>query len=188
MTSAAAARPPASESRSARAPSSSAPDSWATVAIPRDPSESDLAESATSGVRTATALAERPESAPSTPPTSPAPGAERAVAPATTARVDLDAPPDDADAPPEDEEPPFDPGPEPEPIVETSAPAAVTAPASAPAVRADRAPQRSTRPLPNTAGGDGIQRYGEAVVREVLGATFLEEIEAPPRPGFGERG
>lgn len=200
-TSAAAARPSASESRSARALSSSAPasaapspvpagpvDSWATVAIPRDPSESDVAESATSGVRTATALAERPESAPSMPSTSPAPGAERAVAPATTARVDLDAPPDDADAPPEDEEPPFDPGPEPEPIVETSTPVAVTAPASAPAVRADRAPQRSTRPLPNTAGGDGIQRYGEAVVREVLGATFLEEIEAPPRPGFGERG
>ena len=35
---------------------------------------------------------------------------------------------------------------------------------------------------------DGIQRYGEAVVREVLGATFLEEVEAPARPGFGERG
>jgi len=35
---------------------------------------------------------------------------------------------------------------------------------------------------------DGIQRYGESVVREVLGATFLEEVEAPGRQGFGERG
>jgi DNA polymerase III subunit gamma/tau len=26
------------------------------------------------------------------------------------------------------------------------------------------------------------------VVREVLGATFLEEVEAPGRTGFGERG
>jgi DNA polymerase III subunit gamma/tau len=39
-----------------------------------------------------------------------------------------------------------------------------------------------------TAPADGIQRYGESVVREVLGATFLEEIEAPGPPGFGERG
>lgn len=200
---AAAVRPSASETRSNQASSSSASrpstsdpaatgpapsgpvDSWATVAIPRDPSESDGAEPAASGSRTATALAERPES-PAARSAPSAPVVEPAVAPSEAARVDLDAPPDDADAPPEDEEPPFDPGPEPEVIVEaSSAPAA--APASAPAARAHRAPQRATRPQPN-AGGDGIQRYGEAVVREVLGATFLEEIEAPARPGFGERG
>lgn len=206
-SSAAAVRPTASEPRSAQASSSSAPnpsaststtaspapagpvDSWATVAIPRDPSESGGAESAVSGGRTATALAERPEPAPSSPaPSASAPSAERAVAPAA-ARVDLDVPPDDADAPPEDEEPPFDPGPEPEMIVEASPPPVATAPApAARADRADRAPQRTGRPVSNTAGGDGIQRYGEAVVREVLGATFLEEIEAPARPGFGERG
>jgi DNA polymerase-3 subunit gamma/tau len=69
--------------------------------------------------------------------------------------------PDDTEAPPEDIEPPFDPGPPPEIVVDVA---------------------------PVVAPGGGIQRYGEAVVREVLGATFLEEVEAPGRTGFGERG
>ena len=54
---------------------------------------------------------------------------------------------------------------------------------------------RSSSRHPSPRGGSGsapadggIQRYGESVVREVLGATFLEEVEAPGRPGFGERG
>jgi DNA polymerase-3 subunit gamma/tau len=160
-------------------------DSWATVAIPRDPVENDGAESTMSAGRTATALAERPEPAPTD---APAPSTARAVTPAAAPRVDLDTPPDDADAPPEDEEPPFDPGPEPEVIVEASASTAAAASPSAPAARAGRAPERTARPVSSTAGGDGFQRYGEAVVREVLGATFLEEVEAPQRPGFGERG
>ncbi|MGH3704413.1 MAG: hypothetical protein ACRDT9_07275, partial [Agromyces sp.] len=63
---------------------------------------------------------------------------------------------------------------------------APSAPA-APAAGVGRAPQRAARPQSTTNDG-GIQRYGEAVVREVLGATFLEEVEAPSRPGFGERG
>ena len=190
----AGARPTASATRSAPVAGSAAPatpthsasggpvDSWATVAIPSDPSDSDGAEFAPSGGRTATALAERPEPAPS------APAVEAAVAPpAEPARVDTGDLPDDADAPPEDEEPPFDPGPESEMIVDASPSSSQAAPAPA-SVRADRAPQRSGRPVSNTAGGDGFQRYGEAVVREVLGATFLEEVEAPQRPGFGERG
>lgn len=82
------------------------------------------------------------------------------------APVDLEAPHND-DAPPEDDEPPFDPGPAPELVVEASV--ARGGSGSAPA-------------------DGGIQRYGESVVREVLGATFLEEVEAPGRPGFGERG
>ncbi|HET6671908.1 MAG TPA: DNA polymerase III subunit gamma and tau, partial [Agromyces sp.] len=79
---------------------------------------------------------------------------------------DADAPPDDADAPPEDEEPPYA-GPPPE--VHASV--------------ASRTPAKR-----GTASTGGFQRYGEAVVREVLGATFLEEVEAPGRSGFGERG
>ena len=89
------------------------------------------------------------------------------VAPVGTAADVAIAMPDDADAPPEDEEPPFDPGPPPE--VDVSAASRTSA-------------KRST------AGTGGFQRYGEAVVREVLGATFLEEVEAPGRSGFGERG
>ncbi|WP_448003649.1 DNA polymerase III subunit gamma and tau [Agromyces bauzanensis] len=90
-----------------------------------------------------------------------APGATAtAVAEPPAGASDLADVPDDTEAPPEDLEPPFDPGPAPEIVVDV-------APAAAPG---------------------GIQRYGEAVVREVLGATFLEEVEAPARPGFGERG
>jgi len=99
-----------------------------------------------------------------------------------------DALPDEAEAPPEDFEPPFDPGPEPEIIVEASAPLAASAPAASTRTPA-RSPRRTTRGAEAPAAtDDGIQRYGEAVVREVLGATFLEEVEAPARPGFGERG
>lgn len=182
---AASSQPSASAAAApARAQTSAAPtgpvDSWATVAIPRDPVAG--AESASSGTGTATAVIERPQAGSS------AQGAPDAptVAPEASARVDVAPLPDDADAPPEDEEPPFDPGPEPEVIVEASAPAAA-APAAAPA--SARATARTNRPQPTTAGNDGgIQRYGEAVVREVLGATFLEEVEAPQRPGFGERG
>jgi DNA polymerase-3 subunit gamma/tau len=191
---------PPAEVRSAPSPRSTAPaapsqaasdapvDSWATVAIPRDPSEADGAgaESAQSSGRTATALAERPESAPSA-----GIGEAPVARPAAAVHVDAGELPDDADAPPEDEEPPFDPGPEPELIVEASASAAAIATGStahaAPAARAARAHEHARRPV-STASGDGFQRYGEAVVREVLGATFLEEVEAPQRPGFGERG
>lgn len=93
----------------------------------------------------------------------PAPSATAtAVAEPPAATSDLVDIPDDTEAPPEDLEPPFDPGPPPEIVVDA-------APATAPV-------------------DGGIQRYGEAVVREVLGATFLEEVEAPGRTGFGERG
>ena len=159
-------------------------DSWATVAIPRDPApEAELARETESRPRAATMIAER-EVVPEAPD---------------------DAPPiDERDAPPEDSEPPFDPGPEPEVMVEASVPASAPAAAStaapaksetaksapAKAAPAKAAPSRARRaPATRAATDGGIQRYGEAVVREVLGATFIEETEAPPsRTGFGERG
>ncbi|MFF2274715.1 DNA polymerase III subunit gamma and tau [Agromyces sp. NPDC058126] len=157
-------------------------DSWATVAIPRDPEpETDPAGTAAAeaSARTATALAERP-----------APDAEpRAARPAATGDSGPnhgipDFVPDDAEAPPADEEPPFDPGPAPEPFDAPPPPAdSGRGPAQRRSAPARRAP---SRPVASTTDG-GIQRYGEAVVREVLGATFLEEVEAPAR-GFGERG
>ncbi|WP_139416586.1 DNA polymerase III subunit gamma and tau [Agromyces laixinhei] len=201
------------------APGSSSPsgpvDSWATVAIPRDPVEgdgaADGAEPGRSVTRTATAVAERPVAERPVAVRS-VPGADSSVTPPVEGgRDDLGDVPDDADAPPEDEEPPFDPGPAPETTVEASvraaepaapatgpapatapapapAPAPATAPHPATAATPGRAPKGTSRPLPTSSGAGGIQRYGEAVVREVLGATFLEEVEAPPRPGFGERG
>jgi DNA polymerase III subunit gamma/tau len=164
-------------------------DSWATVAIPSDletdaggaPRSSPGSDAASTGageasVATMTAVAEAPEAV--------APGDDASItetpgaASVTDATPDRIAPvstaadvgiamPDDADAPPEDEEPPFDPGPPPEVNASTTS----------------RAPAKRS---PASTGG--FQRYGEAVVREVLGATFLEEIEAPGRSGFGERG
>ena len=134
------------------------------------------ADIATTNSRTATAVAER------------GPGAATSSGPVVMPTTAFDhVLPDDAEAPPEDFEPPFDPGPEPEIVVEASAPAA--APAAAATRTPTRAARRTTRGSAAPAATDsGIQRYGEAVVREVLGATFLEEVEAPARPGFGERG
>jgi DNA polymerase III subunit gamma/tau len=118
-----------------------------------------------------------PEPAAPTAPAATAPAGRRAptpaaAPPATAPAVDAPAlDPDEADAPPPDEEPPFDPGPE--PVIDAVPVAEAAVPDFGAAV-----------PV-----ADGrIQRYGEAVVREVLGATFLEEVEAPPRAGFGERG
>ncbi|MGX5696671.1 DNA polymerase III subunit gamma and tau [Agromyces soli] len=188
-------------------------DSWATVAIPRDePSTSDRAPGA-GAAAAATRAADGRSTASTQAAVSAAPsGAASTTRPAPTpasAPPARDEPPlpDDADAPPEDFEPPFDPGPEPEldaaPIREASsvgsgpasadrpgrvaqaspARAAETAPASGSSSRPASA--RSAEPRrPAAPGGiDGIQRYGESVVREVLGATFLEEVEAPPAPG-----
>lgn len=163
-------------------------DSWATVAIPRDEPE-------------ASASAPTPATAPAVPAATRAP-----AAPAPSARpLGRDEPPvpDDSEAPPEDVEPPFDPGPEPEidaaPVSEaapaaqvaptagasSAGPAAASgvAPTAAPARR--EAPARQAPPRRQPASPGGIQRYGESVVREVLGATFLEEVEAPPAPGRG---
>lgn len=152
-------------------------DSWATVAIPtQDPTveatiaPSDAAPAPAGASRAATATATATATA--------------VAAPPSEAADPVDDLPDDADAPPEDQEPPFDPGPAPEIVVEASEP-----PAPARSPRASRAPRAAaSRGGSGTAAADGIQRYGEAVVREVLGATFLEEVEAPGRPGFGERG
>lgn len=76
--------------------------------------------------------------------------------------------PSDADAPPEDEAPP-------EPTqseAEEPAAAAVEAPVNV---------KRTTSPAPTRSSSVAFQepqRYGEAVVRELLGATFIEEQSA----------
>ena len=78
--------------------------------------------------------------------------------------------PSDADAPPVEPEP----EPEPEPDVPVGSPTASAPTASAPA-----APPAAARvPQPTTA--DGKARYGEAVVREILGASFIEEQSLRP--------
>ncbi|WP_127792742.1 DNA polymerase III subunit gamma and tau [Agromyces sp. LHK192] len=192
---------PAGRASATSAPSGSV-DSWTTVAIPADPepgsgSDGSFGSPITSGgaavaTATATAVVERPRT-----------GAQAGDAPdvaARTGRPPTDLPSDDDAPPPDDFEPPLDPaidgvrGPGPSP----AAPAAPTAaPTGTPngGATTGRGAEASARPTRNASGAtrparadaDGIQRYGEAVVREVLGARFLEEVEAPVR-GFGERG
>lgn len=152
---------------------------WATVTIPSAPAA-------------AVATLERPE-APATP----------AAAPAPAAALPDDLPPDDLE-PPEEIEPPYEAAVPEEPAGDWSAapaePAAESArPASAAAPERSapqgQAPQRpaADRPAPErSAPASGArtptfqapQRYGEAVVREILGARFLEEQPAPPMNGM----
>lgn len=158
---------PSARSKATSAPDSTpiAPvDSWATVAIPSDDPVGDDPTAVAAGAATAAGAAATAASRSVGTATAVAEAPAPASAPAASDPVD-DVP-DDAGAPPEDVEPPFDPGPVSEVVVEASVP----------------------RGGSGSAPADGIQRYGEAVVREVLGATFLEEVEAPGRPGFGERG
>lgn len=194
-------------------PASSGPvDSWATVAIPSDEPIA-AAETPTGRAATATAVLTREAEPPASPQVEAPQVVEvapiAAVAPAAertsrdAARTAEPGVPADADAPPLDEEPPFDPdydrgAPADEPgggqrQAQRATPPAAPSPTAAAASESSAAgaPARASgrsNAGSSAANGGGIQRYGEAVVREVLGATFLEEVEAPARPGFGERG
>ncbi|MCP2369519.1 DNA polymerase-3 subunit gamma/tau [Agromyces terreus] len=198
----------------ASAPVSGPVDSWATVAIPRDEPSAEASAGSSTAVLTAVREAEAPAAEAPTPPAPAAPPVRSAPAPDPVQPDDLDAPPLDDEAP---FDPDFDrAAPADEPGSASFAPTRSSAAVPAAAARAasagpsgggpsgagpteagtaaagvqappsgQAAPRRS-KPATSTAH-DGIQRYGEAVVREVLGATFLEEVEAPSRPGFGDR-
>ncbi|MGJ4846295.1 DNA polymerase III subunit gamma and tau [Leifsonia sp. Le1] len=162
---------------------------WAVVSIPGGSAVPADASSASTSAPAPTSAAR-------------APSAAAASAVATLERDDY---PHD-DVPPPETEPPFEPpvpdepegewavsAPDDEPI-ERAAPAAPTA-ASAPAAPGASTPTQQPastgrveeRPA-RTAPASGArtptfqqpQRYGEAVVREILGATFIEEQAAPP--------
>lgn len=164
----ASAQPTRTQPRST--PSVAGPvDSWATVAIPASDPTLQAGSGASSSVGASRDVAARGSASATA-------LADRPVAPSVVPADEV-PPPDDADAPPPEDEPPFDPGPE--PVVDA-------APVEAP-TRAPRAARRPSAPAA-AAGAPAIQRYGEAVVRDLLGATFLEEVEAPPAARFGERG
>ncbi len=112
----------------------------------------------------------RHDAGPGEPPAAPAPpAAENPLPPAPEWNVVAipSSAPSDADAPPVE--------PEPEPTPEASAPIE-TPTAAAPTPSAPPAAARV--PQPTTA--DGKARYGEAVVREILGASFIEEQSLRP--------
>lgn len=162
------------ETPTAPPPASESPrddDGWTTVAIPTDPTPVPTVEPAP--VPAAEVVA-RPEAA----------SAEHAR------RSTTDAPPSDT-APPLDEEPPEEDMPPVEPSMPDSwatvSPPGEPAPEPVTRPRTSVTPERSApaaRPATRTtraATADGRQRYGEAVVREILGAQFIEEQPHTPR-------
>ncbi|MGI9822660.1 DNA polymerase III subunit gamma and tau [Agromyces sp. Marseille-Q5079] len=177
-------------------------DSWATVAIPRDEPAAEASGASATAVLTAVRESEAPAARPQTERSEAASSDPRGAAAERATAGAAPSVPDDLDAPPFDEEPPFDPdfdraapadepGSGPVPSAASARPTTAVAQAQAAEAGASGGTPaaRTRRPSSNAsnAARDGIQRYGEAVVREVLGATFLEEVEAPQRPGFGER-
>lgn len=200
----AVASPRTEQAAAAKAPEASEPTGpvtdWAIVSIPG---------AGAAPAATAVATMERPAAPAAAPaPTRPAATPAAPKGPAPTAPA-ADEPPFD-DVPPDETEPPFEPPTPDEPAGDWSvapastdgaAPAstpsapsarAASVPASAPAAPATAA---SAAPAPATqrsAAATGArtptfqepQRYGEAVVRELLGATFIEEIDAPPTMGM----
>ncbi|HWH25566.1 MAG TPA: DNA polymerase III subunit gamma and tau [Pseudolysinimonas sp.] len=92
--------------------------------------------------------------------------------------------PGDVSLPSDDEAPPPDPAPPVEPVEATTSPVEPgETPSPSPASPRATAPAPKTpapRPTPRATVG-GKERYGEAVVREILGAQFIEEQSLAPR-------
>ncbi|WP_417540168.1 DNA polymerase III subunit gamma and tau [Microbacterium maritypicum] len=186
-----APRQPASSGSSA--PADSAPASEpASAGSPRPQvrgaSASSVTEWAVAPIPTAQEEQVRDAPAPSAPlPVDDEPeeveAAASAPVPPSDGVVDRDEPPlpGDDDAPAYDDEPPYDPSYEPpaEPSVsrhsppERSAPQTQRTAVAAPPVVIERSPSVG-----------GVQRYGEAVIRQVLGATFLREEPYEPPTRF----
>lgn len=136
-----------------------------------------------------TAPPSEPPAAPVAEPSS-APVADPGAAPAPR---DEPPYPHDDEPPYFDDEPPYDPAYE--PATASSAPrgasrasagAAAAASAAAPAAPTV-APARSAPPSPSVterSPAGGVQRYGEAVIRQVLGATFVREEPYEPPTRF----
>jgi DNA polymerase-3 subunit gamma/tau len=150
-----AAAPSAPPKRATQKTSAAQTTSWATIAIPG----SDAAQPS--------------ESVPSA---SPAPSSD----PAPIRASDSDGEPPFDEEPPPETEPPFEP--EPPSAVRPLQPTAKTQPT------AKAQPTRKTQPTgkaeeeraASSVSFQEPQRYGESVVREILGASFIEEQPAPP--------
>ncbi|UJP10376.1 DNA polymerase III subunit gamma and tau [Microbacterium sp. KUDC0406] len=118
--------------------------------------------------------------------------AASAPAPPVDGMVDHDEPPlpDDDDAPDMDE-PPYDPHydaapPDAGPMPAAQAPAPQTAPASASSRPAAQRTAPAAAPVvtSRSSAPGGVERRGEAVIRQVLGATFLREEPYEPQTRF----
>lgn len=160
----ASARPSRPQTRAAAAPVTE----WAVAPIPTTAAAAPAAP---------LAVDEEPEDVEAAPaaPTPPADG-----------RIDRDEPPlpGDDDAPAFDEEPPYDPAYEP-PAPYDRPPSPRATPAAAPQAAARTVPAAAPPVVvERTPAAGGVQRYGEAVIRQVLGATFLREEPYEPPTRF----
>lgn len=176
-----APRQPASSG--AAAPADSAPASEpASAGSPRS-----QVRGASAAAVTEWAVAPIPTTSEHTAPSSPLPvdeepeeveAAASAPVPPSDGAVDREEPPlpGDDEAPAFDEEPPYDPSYEP-PMPHPSP----SAPRETPAQRVATAPPVVIERSPSVGG---VQRYGEAVIRQVLGATFLREEPYEPPTRF----
>lgn len=119
--------------------------------------------------------------------------AASAPVPPSDGAVDRDEPPlpGDDEAPAFDDEPPYDPAYEP-PVSrpsapQQSAPERSASQQSAPQPSAPQAQRAAAAPpvvIERAPSVGGVQRYGEAVIRQVLGATFLREEPYEPPTRF----
>jgi DNA polymerase-3 subunit gamma/tau len=181
---------PASEPASAgssrsqvRGASASAVTEWAVAPIPTAQEEPASAPSAPSSPLPVDDEPEEVEAAASAP------------VPPSDGAVDRDEPPlpGDDEAPAFDDEPPYDPSYEP-PVSRQPAPQQFapqqSAPQAAPSAPRQSMPQTqraaATPPvvIERAPSVGGVQRYGEAVIRQVLGATFLREEPYEPPTRF----
>lgn len=181
---------------------------WVVASIPRGESAAAEVPGAESASPTASTAPAREVPAPQVATPAPAPVREPQSVPASVreAQADVETMPasgwyepssdyDDMPPPPEDE-PPYDPGPPAEHaprqsgVVQGSAaarahaPASAAASASAPAAPRDAAGPASRPTVTSRPTGGGVQRYGEAVVRQVLGASFVREEPFDPPTRF----
>jgi DNA polymerase-3 subunit gamma/tau len=129
--------------------------------------------------------------------TAEAPRRDSSSAPAPAA---VDEPPYDDEPPYYDDEPPYDPAYEPAsvgaPVARPTGPASPAPAHTAPASSAPASSASASAPSPSPvrpqsapvvterAPGGGVQRYGEAVIRQVLGATFVREEPYEPPTRF----
>lgn len=159
----ASAGPPRSQVRGA---SASSVTEWAVAAIPTAQAESLNSPPVQTSPLPVDDEPEEVEAAASAP------------VPPSDGAVDRDEPPlpGDDDAPAFDEEPPYDPSWEP--------PAPRQAPTAPPTPQVQRAAAAPPAVIERTPSVGGVQRYGEAVIRQVLGATFVREEPYEPPTRF----
>ena len=190
--------PPALSGPSAPAPAASTT-GWATVAIPGSaggavaaPVAAPVAEIAVTAASVSPAgAATAGQAAPTAVSSAAQPAPAAAASPRAAWETEEPPPFDDTDAPPDADAPPDEPyaatpyvsRPTPAKTPAASTPAAPAAPGSvagsgsAPMNRAasGTAASRASSQMASKPGFSEKQRYGEAVIREILGASFIEE-------------